>query len=228
MIDNYVLWSTTPLPASEWIVQRMIDQKTIPDGHLRLVVLQTPLEVPQAGEVRLLRDQFSVAGVSVEAVDPGLQTRDDAFCREVIDVLRNAHVIIATGGSPERMVSVLHDTPALVAIQEVVDRGGWVGGGSAGAMAFGVGMPGMQGEAIPFLNQVPLVVAPHFGNYPLDPWQNTFPGQIILGIPDTGVAIIESGSIISAGRVPIELLNTTSGITTPLAPGEGTPLPRRS
>ena len=89
-------------------------------------------------------------------------------------------------------------------------------------------MPGVQGEAIPFLNRVPLVVAPHYGNYPLDNWQVAFPGQIILGIPDTGVAIIESGSIVSAGQVRIELLNTTSGITTLLAPGERAPLPRRS
>lgn len=219
MAGSIVLWSTTPVPAPNEIVRRLLDQKLIEDGTLRLVVLQTPLDEPQADEVGMLRHQFTVEGVKVEAVDPGVQQRQDAVRAKAVDLIRQAHVIIGTGGSPERMMSVLQDTPALIAIRDVFERGGCVGGGSAGAMVFGVGMPGLGDEIVRFLNWVPLVIAPHFGNYPLDQWKAGFPGETILGIPDTAVAIIENGVIRSVGQVPIEILDTKTGIDQKLAPG---------
>lgn len=220
-----LLWSTTPIPAPEIVVQRLLERGVLTDGVLRLVVLQTPLDEPRAAEVDILREQFAVQGVQVTAIDPGVQTREDAFREDVLETLRDAHIVLATGGQPERMMEVVRGTPALTAMQEVLDRGGIVGGGSAGAMVFGAGMPARTGRC-DFLAWTPFVVAPHFGNYPLDRWQAEFRGHQILGLPDTAVAIVQGATITSAGRAPLVVLDVDTGAEQVLAPGEHLPLAR--
>ena len=109
-------------------------------------MLQTPLDEPEVSQVETLRDQFSVGRIHVEAFDPVVQDRADAFRPEAVADIASAHVILVTGGSPERVIPILQDSPVLAAMREVWANGGWVGGDSAGAMVFGVGMPGMAGE----------------------------------------------------------------------------------
>lgn len=59
VMGSIVLYSNTPVPAPTHIVRRLREHGRT-DGTLRLVVLPTPLDEPQASEVATLGDQSSV------------------------------------------------------------------------------------------------------------------------------------------------------------------------
>ncbi len=135
-----LLYSNTPSPAEAQAIAIVQSRQPCIDRPLRLIVLQTPLEIPNEREVTTLHNQFSGHGVEVLAMDAGLQTRGDAHDPEVIAVIRSADIVLVTGGEPARMERVIRDTPALLALQEARAGGVLIGGGSAGAMIFGQGM----------------------------------------------------------------------------------------
>lgn len=222
----FLLYSGSSMAAIGVAIDLLRQRAGRVSGPLRLVVLQTPLDTPLPGEVAVLRQQFLDHGVDVEAVDPGLQTRDDAFRPEVIETLERADVILVTGGNPIRMTEVLRDTPALAALHRAGGRGTIIGGGSAGAMVFGAGM--LDGparnphpEPVPLLSLLPnLVVAPHFGNYPIAPWQAAFPDRTVLGLPDGAAALVTGGThVASAGERSLTILPPEEPATD-VAPGD--------
>jgi hypothetical protein len=53
-----------------------------------------------------------------------------------------------------------------------------------------------------------VVIAPHFGNYPVVPWREAFPACTILGLPDSAVALVTEGGarFASVGEVPLTVL----------------------
>ncbi|MGB3327674.1 MAG: hypothetical protein WBA46_01905, partial [Thermomicrobiales bacterium] len=77
----------------------------------------------------------------------------------------------------------------------------------------------------PLLGWLPdLVVAPHFGRYPIAGWQALFPDATILGLPDGAVVTVTAGTsgqriLTSLGEVAAELLMPehagASGLTLP-------------
>lgn len=201
-----VLFSTSPEPAPRALLSRLIERRSRPgDDPVRLVLLQTPLASPDPAQVAIVNRQFSGHGVPIETQDGGLQTRHDAADPAVIARIDRADLVLVTGGNPERMAAAVKDTPAEDALRRVVLRGGIVGGGSAGAMIWSRALPAGAASAPsgiePLLGWLPgLVVAPHFGLYPIAPWRALFPDATILGLPD-GARRVRSGGM-RADRQP--------------------------
>jgi hypothetical protein len=193
-----VLFSTSPEPAPPMLLARLIERHPRPgDDPVRLVVLQTPLASPDPAQVDIVKRQFCGHGVPIETQDGGVQTRDDAADPAAIARIDRADLVLVSGGNPERMAAVVRGTPVEDALRRVVLRGGMVGGGSAGAMVWSRGLAAGAASAPsgiePLLGWLPgLVVAPHFGIYPIAPWRALFPDATILGLPDGAVALIES------------------------------------
>ncbi|MGI8404519.1 MAG: Type 1 glutamine amidotransferase-like domain-containing protein [Thermomicrobiales bacterium] len=220
-----LLYSNTPSPAEAQAIAIVQSRQPCIDRPLRLIVLQTPLEIPNEREVTTLHNQFSGHGVEVLAMDAGLQTRGDAHDPEVIAVIRSADIVLVTGGEPARMERVIRDTPALLALQEARAGGVLIGGGSAGAMIFGQGMlDGPRDSRIPtrmlgWLSNI--VVAPHFGNYPIEPWLAAYPTSTFLCLPDEAIALVtdNGGRIVSAGNRPLSIIDCARGLTPELSSG---------
>jgi cyanophycinase-like exopeptidase len=192
---------------------------------LRLLYLQTPMDSQTDQEVETICAHFHRHDPSIHVTDPGLQDRADAYRREVISAIRDADIVLGSGGDPVRMASVLRDTLALDALREANANGTVVGGGSAGAMVFGAGLldgPRNNPHPTHLLGWLPdVVIAPHFGNYPIAPWRATFPTETILGLRDgSAVLVTDNGQRITAlGDAPATfLLANRSEIE--LAPGQ--------
>jgi cyanophycinase-like exopeptidase len=214
-----VLWSTTPEPAPAALIDRIIARRPRSAGaSVRIVVLQTPLPDPQREQVDMLEQHFSGHAAPIQIVDGGLQTRNDAYDPATIARIDDADLILVTGGNPERMADAIRDTPAEDALRQVVQRGGVVGGGSAGAMVWGRAVPSGAAAnptgSLPLLGWLPdLVVAPHFGMYPIDAWRDLFPGATILGLPDGAVVLLEADThgelaITGLGEIAAHLLSS--------------------
>lgn len=192
-----VLWSTTPGPAPSILIDRILATRPRPAGEpVHLVVLQTPPETPEWDQVAVPKREFSGHAAPIQIIDGLLQTRADAHDPAVLTRINAADMVLVTGGNPERMADAVRNTPAEDALRRVVQRGGIVGGGSAGAMVWGRAVP--TGAAAnptgshPLLGWLPdLVVAPHFGNYPIDGWFPLYPDATILGLRDGAVVLLE-------------------------------------
>jgi hypothetical protein len=152
---------------------------------------------------------------SIRCCNRGTTLHATMSCKQIAQ----ADLILATGGDPERMTQVLHGTPALAALRAAHARGAVIGGGSAGAMVFGAGLlrrPRTCRIPVPLLGWLPdIVVAPHFGAYPIDPWVTAWPGKAILCLRDGAVALVSGNGheITSLGNTPVDLLHPTAGMT---------------
>jgi cyanophycinase-like exopeptidase len=129
-----LFYSTSPMPAPALAVDLALGGHAHRPERLRMVVLQTALDQPADSQVETLREQFSGHGIELDACDPGLQTRDDAYRDDVVAIIRSADIVQVTGGEPGRMMRIVEGTPALEALREASAQGAVVGGGSAGAM----------------------------------------------------------------------------------------------
>lgn len=220
-----LLYSNTPSPAEAQAIALVQSQQACINRPLQLVVLQTPLETPNDREVTSLLNQFSGYGVQVIATDAGIQTREDAHDPEVIAIIRSADIVLVTGGQPARMVRVVRGTPVLLALQEASASGTLIGGGSAGAMIFGQGMldgPRDTQKPTRMLGWLPdMVIAPHFGNYPIEPWKAAYPTSLLLCLPDEAIALVtdNGGRIVSAGNRPLSIIDRARGLTSELSSG---------
>ena len=218
-----LLYSNTPSPAEALVLALVRHRRRPTTGPLMLCVLQTPLETPSEREVQTLHDRFSGHGVEVVAQDAGLQTHEDAHDPAVIAAIRSADIVLVTGGEPARMKRVIHGTPALHALQEAHASGALVGGGSAGAMIFGQGMlDGPIRKPTRLLGWLPdMVVAPHFGNYPIEPWIEAYPASTFLCLPDEAIALTTNNgmTISSVGIRPLSIIDHMRGLTSELSRG---------
>jgi cyanophycinase-like exopeptidase len=192
---------------------------------LRLLYLQTPMDSPTDQEVETIHAQFHRHDPSIHVTDPGLQDRADASRREVIFAILCADIVLGSGGDPIRMASVLRDTPALDALREANAKGCVIGGGSAGAMVCGAGLldgPRDNPHVTRLLGWLPdIVIAPHFGNYPIAPWRAAFPTETILGLRDgSAVLVTDNGQrFTTLGDAPATFL-PVDGSEIELAPGQ--------
>lgn len=193
---------------------------------MRVLTLQAPLEQPTPETISNLWQDFGTQGISIELDDIGLSTREDAHRPDVIARLNEADMILITGGSPERAYRETHDTPALDALFQASCKGTTIAGCSAGALLVGRGMMGyVDGTEQPFplwgwLNHV--IVAPHFGNYDIEPWRTAFPGCWVLGIPDDAMAYVHPGwqEIESLGPAPLHMIAPNAETNTLVAAGQ--------
>lgn len=221
-----LLWSTSPSPAEATAITIARFRKhRVTVEPLKLVVLQTPLETPNEAEVSKLSDHFSGHGVDVDVSDPGLQTRADAYDPDVVAAIRGADLVFISGGQPARMIEMIRDTPALAALCDASNDGAVVGGGSAGAMIFGAGMLDGSPDShrpTPLLEWLPgIVIAPHYGNYPIAPWRKAYPDCTFLCLPDRSAALVthNRSRITSVGDVPALIIDRLTDSTRYLSLG---------
>lgn len=144
-------------------------------------------------------------------VDSGLDTREDAYRSSVVERIDNADLVLITGGSPLRLHDATGATPALAALRAAHDQGAVIAGCSAGAVVLGSGMvDGPRGarKTKSLWGWLPsTLVAPHFGNYDMDPWLDAFPDCNALGIPDGAMALVSQLREVEAvGAVPLKLV----------------------
>ena len=113
-------------------------------------------------------EHFRALGAQVSPVM--LLTRDDAQDERVLADLRGADLYYFSGGNPEHVIEVLHDTPAWQIIRAGYLAGAVLAGCSAGAMMLGgytlsvrAVMRGQPPRWLPGLGIAPgIVLMPHF------------------------------------------------------------------
>jgi cyanophycinase len=113
-------------------------------------------------------EHFRALGAQVSPVM--LLTRDDAHDEHVLADLRGADLYYFSGGNPEHVIEMLHDTPAWQIIRDGYAGGAVLAGCSAGAMMLGgytlsvrAVMRGQPPHWLPGLGIVPgIVLMPHF------------------------------------------------------------------
>ncbi|MBM7785635.1 Type 1 glutamine amidotransferase-like domain-containing protein [Tenggerimyces flavus] len=191
------LYSTSPAPHE----QTILGACRRPTRPTRAVALLAALEAPDAALLDGLRGHFPVP-----LDDSGLASRDDAYDKAVVSRLASADLVLIGGGSPLRLVEVTRGTPALAALRSAYDNGAVLAGCSAGAAVFGAGM--LAGaEPLALWGWLPnTVVAPHFGQYDIEPWRQAYPTCDILGIPDDAMAKVDGAETTSLGPVDLTVL----------------------
>ncbi len=95
-----------------------------------IVILPTASERPEAGAEyeTELREKWQATNVRWLP----LKSRDDASNPEIVAALAGARAIFFTGGDQSRITGALLGTPAFDAVRGVFERGGVLGGSSAG------------------------------------------------------------------------------------------------
>ena len=212
-----LLYSTSPSPSEAIAIAMAADHAGNRDS-INVVILQTALEVRSDSLVADLHEQFSGQGVQLKTVDPHIQERADAFSSAAIELIREANLILISGGDPARVVRIIQDSPAHEALREASASGAVLAGCSAGAMVFGEGfLDGPRDNPRPtaLLAWLPgIVIAPHLGHYPIEPWISAWPGKSILCLPDESVVSIANNGteIRSLGPIAAQLFDPTTGI----------------
>jgi cyanophycinase len=84
-------------------------------------------------------EHYAALGVASHVVD--LRDRDDAFRSDVVDSVADASLVFMSGGNAAYLSSVLGGTPVWEAMRRLLERGGAIGGCSAGAMVLGEAAP---------------------------------------------------------------------------------------
>ncbi len=177
------LYSTSPAPHEQTILAAC-------RRPTRAVAVLTALEAPDPSQLELLRGHFPVP-----LEDSGLASREDAYDPAVVSRLAAADLVLIGGGSPRRLVEATLGTPALDALRLAYDNGTVIAGCSAGAVVFGAGM--LDGtERLDLWDWLPdTLVAPHFGQYDLEPWRRAYPSCEVLGIRDDAMVRIDTDQI---------------------------------
>lgn len=95
-----------------------------------LVIIPAAAESPPTNE-ELTQPWKALPFDSIEVLE--ITSRDDASKPEYVNLLRQATAVWMPGGDQERLAKLCVDTPIEKEIIEVIRRGGYVGGSSAGA-----------------------------------------------------------------------------------------------
>jgi cyanophycinase len=183
-----------------------------PEAHL--VVIPTA-SVGDAGPpgmatslARSMKESFGVAAVTVVHTNDRAEADTDSF----IEPLRTATGVWMLGGFPERLVHAYLGTKVERAIDDLLDRGGVVGGESAGAMIQGSWLDttdneGFTSEIVGVIRRHPsgagfgllanAAIFPHFdtrGPAAAIKESAADPGQLAIGI-DEETALIVDGAV---------------------------------
>lgn len=158
-----------------------------------------------------------------------LLERADAERPEILAAIAAADLLYLAGGDPVYLLETLRDAPAWATILDRLHAGTLaLGGSSAGAMILGRQMwHPRQGDLVPGLDLVPLVILPHHRPDRDDRAARLLPhleaGVPLLGLPEMAAAIW-NGAAWEAAVAPLMCYNTSGGHHT-APPGETVPLP---
>src|SRR5579875_2085816 len=145
MLGPLFLYSTSPAPHERTILElagrsrrlrsrpRSARWRSDSGRPISAVVMQTALPEPNDAELDGLRNHFCTQGFEVALCDSGLANREDARRESVAARLREADLVLITGGSPALLYERTVDTPALAALRAASENGAVVAGCSAGA-----------------------------------------------------------------------------------------------
>jgi cyanophycinase len=104
-------------------------------------------------------DHYAEIGVTAEVLR--VKAREDALREDWAERTERASMIYFSGGKPQHLAGVLHDTPLLAAILRAMDRGAVWAGCSAGAMVVSRAREGGRGSS--WLSGLGLVPHVSFG-----------------------------------------------------------------
>lgn len=157
------------LPAMERVDRYLINCL---DGPARVVCL--PTAAGTEGDERIQywmdlgKEYYTRLGVEwVEALR--VIDRATAMDEAIAERIRQANYVYLSGGKPPYLFNSLNGTPVFDAIRGVLERGGVVGGCSAGAMIFGERIPGspFPWSWMDGFDYLPgSIVLPHFDELP--------------------------------------------------------------
>lgn len=159
-----------------------------------IVVISTAIADSQFVPERLARCESrsaEVLGVThVTCIDA--RSRDEANDARFVEKLANADGVWIYGGDEGRLVDRYVGTKVVAALQSVLDRGGVIGGTSAGAMILASYIPSRASQpAFDFLKRT--AIAPHFT-------QRNYEGTLRKTVTEhpsfRGIGIDESTSIV--------------------------------
>ena len=174
---------------------------------------------------RRMKERFGVSAVTVLHTHDRARSDSDSFT----EPLRRATGVWMMGGFPERLVHSYLSTKTELAIRQLLDSGGVVGGGSAGAMIPGSWLDSTESEFTPKIRALMqthaggggfglvtrAAVFPHFDARGPDETKRetaAHPGLLAIGM-DNQTALIVKGD-----RVEVVGLGTVSLYS---APGHG-------
>lgn len=194
-------------------------------GPVRIVALLTADPRPTAAGLEMLRGHFCGGTIPAVLLDAEIGDRSDADRPESVRRLLEADLILIGGGDPQRLHDHLTGTRAHEALWRKWLDGAVVAGCSAGAAVIGAGMISGADNAsvrLDFWDWLDgSIVAPHFGYYDLDPWLDAYPGRSVIGVPDDGMALIQTpGTVVSLGPHPLTIVDPERR-SHPVAPGHG-------
>jgi cyanophycinase len=171
------------------------------------------------------------ASLGVEARGVPVLTREDAERPQYEAAVREATLVYLGGGDPAHLLATLRDTAVWRAVLEVYERGGVVGGSSAGAMVVceWVALPPdwtAKRDGLALVGNA--MVMPHYRPARLGQLQErarALPdGVAILGIPEQSGLLGNSAGWEALGPEPV--VAVASGTARTIAPGESiAPIP---
>ena len=168
---------------------------------------------------RRMKEAWGVGGVTVlHAIDLNRASADsDAF----VEPLRKATGVWILGGFPERMVKAYLGTKTERAIKDLLDRGGVVGGGSAGALIQASWLDTTDDEFSPSVRALirqhgaggfglltNAAIFPHFdkrGSAAAIAESAAHPNQLAIGIDENTALVVrgETAEVIGLGTVSV-------------------------
>jgi len=108
-----------------------------------IVILPTASERAETGQEYV--DEIAALGFTAVSWLP-LKTREDASKPEIVAAIRAARGIFFSGGDQSRITAAILGTPAEAAVREVYERGGVLGGSSAGLACMSAKMLTGEGD----------------------------------------------------------------------------------
>ena len=167
--------------------------------------------------VRRNRERFGVAAVSVlHALDRATSDSD-----RFVEALRGATGVWILGGFPERLVQSYVGTKTERAIRELLDRGGVVGGESAGAMIQGAWLDntddGFKPGGFGLLTRA--AIFPHFdkrGGEAASRFRAEHPDHLGFGIDDETAVIVKGNRAEVVGRGTVSVYDGRRGAAKPV------------
>jgi cyanophycinase len=172
---------------------------------------------------RRFKERFGVTSVAVLHTHDRTQANAESF----VEPLRRATGVWMMGGFPERLVQSYLSTKVEAAVRELLNRGGVVGGESAGAMIQGSWLDTTDGDFTPAIRTLMAAhtagggfglfthtaIFPHFdarGPEAAIKESAAKPQQLVIGI-DNGTALVVKGDRVEAvGLGRVSLYNAAS------------------